>query len=148
MSIETARIESLRDPSSSKKACRVALLRPGRHQTIAPERWSATGGQVAVMAAVRDLVDADADQALEAALVEPVGGHPRDDPPDRVPADPEQPRDRGLWPSAGPSQATTFSKSRVCAAPGRAHATRLYSHAAGVAAQQSQLALDHAAARA
>jgi hypothetical protein len=42
MSIETARIESLRGPSSSKKPCRVALLRPGAHHTIAPLRWSAT----------------------------------------------------------------------------------------------------------
>jgi hypothetical protein len=42
MSIETARIESLRGPRSSKKRCRVALLRPGAHHTIAPLRWSAT----------------------------------------------------------------------------------------------------------
>ncbi len=42
MSIETARIESRRSPSSSKNACRVALLRPARHHTIAPDRWSAT----------------------------------------------------------------------------------------------------------
>jgi CPA1 family monovalent cation:H+ antiporter len=38
----SAAIESLRGPSSSKNACRVALLRPGRHHTIAPVRWSAT----------------------------------------------------------------------------------------------------------
>jgi hypothetical protein len=42
MSIETARIESLRGPSSAKNSARVALLRPGRHHTIAPVRWSAT----------------------------------------------------------------------------------------------------------
>jgi hypothetical protein len=36
MSIETAQIESLRGPSSSKNACRVALLRPGEHHSIAP----------------------------------------------------------------------------------------------------------------
>jgi hypothetical protein len=42
MSIETARIESRRGPSSSKNSARVALLRPGRHHTIAPVRWSAT----------------------------------------------------------------------------------------------------------
>jgi hypothetical protein len=42
MSIETARIESLRSPSSSKNAARVALLRPGEHHTIAPVAWSAT----------------------------------------------------------------------------------------------------------
>ena len=42
MSIETAWIESLRSPSSSKKRCRVALLRPAWHHTIAPVAWSAT----------------------------------------------------------------------------------------------------------
>ena len=42
MSIETARLESRRDPSSSKNSARAALLRPGRHRTIAPVRWSAT----------------------------------------------------------------------------------------------------------
>ena len=36
MSIETARIDSRASPSSSKKACKVALLRPGAHHTIAP----------------------------------------------------------------------------------------------------------------
>ena len=57
MSIETARIDALRSPSSSKKPCKVALLRPGWHHTIAPVAWSATDGQVAVMAAIADLVD-------------------------------------------------------------------------------------------
>ena len=42
MSIKTARIDSRRSPSSSKKPCRVALLRPGAHHTIAPVLWSAT----------------------------------------------------------------------------------------------------------
>ena len=42
MSIETARIEPLRSPSSEKKPCKVALLRPGAHHTIAPVAWSAT----------------------------------------------------------------------------------------------------------
>jgi hypothetical protein len=36
MSIETARIVRLRSPSSSKNACRVAALRPGLAQMIAP----------------------------------------------------------------------------------------------------------------
>jgi hypothetical protein len=42
MSIETALIEVLRSPSSSKKRCRVAALRPAAHHTIAPVRWSTT----------------------------------------------------------------------------------------------------------
>ena len=32
----------LRSPSSSKNACKVALLRPGAHHTIAPVAWSTT----------------------------------------------------------------------------------------------------------
>jgi hypothetical protein len=36
MSIETARIESLRSPSSSKNACNVAAERPGLAQMVAP----------------------------------------------------------------------------------------------------------------
>jgi hypothetical protein len=42
MSIETARIEYLRSPSSVKNSASVALLRPARHHTIAPVWWSAT----------------------------------------------------------------------------------------------------------
>ena len=115
MSIETARIESLRSPSSSKNACKVALLRPGAHHTIAPVAVVGDAGQVAVTAAVADLVDADADQALEAALVELVGDHARDDPPDRVPADPQQRRRSASWPSAGPATRRR-PRSRACAA--------------------------------
>ena len=37
-SIEIARIDCLRSPSASKKPCKVALLRPGEHHTIAPLR--------------------------------------------------------------------------------------------------------------
>jgi hypothetical protein len=36
MSIETARIDRRRSPSSSKNACNVAALRPGEQHTIAP----------------------------------------------------------------------------------------------------------------
>jgi len=42
MSIETARSEALRSPSSEKNACKVWALRPGRIHTIAPLAWSAT----------------------------------------------------------------------------------------------------------
>jgi hypothetical protein len=52
------------------------------------------GGQVAVMAAIGDLVDADGDQALQAAFVEVLGDDAGDDRADRVPADPQQPGDR------------------------------------------------------
>ena len=46
------------------------------------------------MAPVADLVDADADEPFEAALVPPVGDDARDDRADRVPAHPQQPGDR------------------------------------------------------
>jgi hypothetical protein len=80
------------------------------------------GGQVAVMAAIGDLVDADADQAGEPVLVELIGGHPLDDRPDRMPADPQQPRDRRERHLLR-QPATTSSKSRVWRAPGRTHGT-------------------------
>src|SRR5437868_6585884 len=96
MSTETARIVCLRSPSMSKNACRAAALRPAAHHTISPEEWSATEGQVALAAAVGDLIDPDRDQSLQPAPVEVIGQDPLDDLTDRVPADPEQPRDRCL----------------------------------------------------
>jgi hypothetical protein len=56
MSIETARIGFLRSPSSSKKSCKVVLLRPGeaphdRARCVVGDRR-----QIAVMAAIGDLV--------------------------------------------------------------------------------------------
>ena len=50
--------------------------------------------QIAVMAAIADFVDADADEALEAVTVEVIGDDAGDDRSDRVPADPEQSGDR------------------------------------------------------
>jgi hypothetical protein len=47
-----------------------------------------------VVAAVADLVDADADQSLQTAVIEVIGDHARDDRPDRVPTDPQKPGDR------------------------------------------------------
>jgi hypothetical protein len=42
MSIETARVDFRRSPSSSKKRWNVAALRPAEHHTIAPVCWSTT----------------------------------------------------------------------------------------------------------
>ena len=70
MSIETALIDCLRSPSSSKNACNVSALRPGEHHTIAPGLVVDDAREVAVMAAIADLVDADRDQAVQAALIE------------------------------------------------------------------------------
>src|SRR5215217_5258058 len=95
-------------------------------------------GQVAVMAAVADLVDADADQALEAALVEVVGDDAFDDPPDRVPADPQQAADRSARHLLGQPRDDVLEVARVRGArPGPRH--RLHPHPAIAAVQQAQL---------
>jgi hypothetical protein len=52
--------------------------------------------QVALAAAIRNLIDADRDQPGEALLVETVSDDALHDPPDRVPTDPQQPGDRRL----------------------------------------------------
>src|SRR4051794_1864981 len=101
--------------------------------------------QVAVMTTVGDLVDADADEALQAALVEMLGDHTGDDPPDRVPADPEQPGDRRAGHLLRQPRDDVLEVARVRAARSRPR-HRLHPHPAGAAAQQPQLALDHAAA--
>ncbi len=97
------------------------------------------------MAAVADLVDADADQALQAALVEVLGDDAFDDPPDRVPADPQQPADRGARHLLGQPCHDVLEVARVRGArPGPWD--RLHPHSAVAAAQQAQLALDDAPA--
>src|SRR5688572_27969389 len=96
------------------------------------------------MAAIGDLVDADADQALQAALVEPLGGHAFDDPPDAVPTNPEQAADRRARHLLSQPGDDVLEVARVRGArPGPGH--RLHPHPASAAAQQPQLALDHAA---
>jgi len=52
--------------------------------------------EVAMMAPVADLVHADRDEPLEAAVIEVIGDDPLNDLPDRVSPDPEQASDRGL----------------------------------------------------
>src|SRR5215207_5155171 len=97
------------------------------------------------MAAVADLVDADADQALEPALVEVIGDHTGDDPPDRVPADPQQAADRGAGHLLGQPRDDVLEVACVRRARPRPR-HRLHPHPAVAAAQQSQFALDDAAA--
>ena len=99
------------------------------------------------MAAIGDLVDADADQAGETVLVEVIGDHARDDRPDRVPADPQQPSDRRERHLLGQPRDHVFEVARVVRARARPR-DRLQPHAAVAAAQPAQLALDDAAARA
>ena len=89
MSIKTARIECRRSPSSSKKACKGGGVAAGRAPHDRPGVVVDDRREVALAAAVADLVDADQEQALQAALVEMVGDDARDDAPDGVPADPQ-----------------------------------------------------------
>jgi hypothetical protein len=101
-------------------------------------------GQVAVMAAIGDLVDADTDQALQAGLVEMVGDHTLDDPPDRVPRDPQQARDRRLGHLLRQPRHHILEVPRV-ARPRPRPRHRLKLGAARATPQPPQLALDHAA---
>jgi hypothetical protein len=84
-------------------------------------------------------------KALEAALVEVLGGDALDDPPDGVPADPQQPGDRRLGHLLRQPGHHVLEVARVARARARPR-HRLQLDAAGPAAQQPQLAFDDAAA--
>jgi hypothetical protein len=117
MSIETARIDALpRSSSWSKKACKVAALRPCLIHTSSPRGVVGDAGQVAVAAAPGDLVDADQHQSLEPLLVELVGHNPLDDPPDRLPVDAHQAGDRGLRHLLGEERHHVLEVARVAGA--------------------------------
>ena len=104
------------------------------------------GGQVAVMASVADLVDADADEPLEPALVQVIGDDARDDRADRVPADPQQPRDRRERHLLRQPRDDVLEVARVRRArPGPRDG--LQPHTARPASEAAQLALDPAATR-
>jgi len=75
--------------------------------------------QVALSAAVGDLVDADLDEALEPSLVEVVAHDALDDPPDRVPAHAQQSRDRGLGHLLGEEGGEVLEVARVAGARSR-----------------------------
>ena len=96
------------------------------------------------MAPIGDLVDADADQSGEAILIEVIGDDARDDRPDRVPADPQQSRDRRERHLLRQPRHHVLEVARVRRARPRPR-HRLQAHAAVAAAQPPQLALDHAA---
>jgi hypothetical protein len=64
------------------------------------------------VAAIGDLVHADRDEAMQAALIQLLGDDALDDPPDRVPGDPQRPA-IGFLAICWASQATMSSKSRV-----------------------------------
>jgi hypothetical protein len=94
-------------------------------------------GEVALSAAIGDLIDADRDQAVQAGLVEVIGDDALDDLPDGVPADPQQPRDRCLGHLLRQPRHDVFEVARVVSF-GRGPRHRLQAHAAGRAAQRSR----------
>src|SRR5215211_5815324 len=100
--------------------------------------------QVALAAAVGDLVDADRDEAVEAPLVEVVGHHALDDAPDRVPGDAQQPGDRRLGHLLGQPAGDVLEVARGWRASSRPRHRLEPDDPAVRAAQPAQLALDHA----
>src|SRR5439155_8167790 len=102
------------------------------------------GGQVARPPAVGDLIHADRHEAGKAPLVEVVGHHALDDPPDRVPRDPQHAGERGLCYLLRDPGHGVLEVARVArAGPGPRHG--LEAGAAVAAPQPPQLALDEAA---
>jgi len=80
-------------------------------------------GEVAVLLAPGDLVDADVEQVLEPVGVELVLGDALDDPPDGAPVDPHQPTDRALVrPGGQVGDETLEVPGEVRARPGERHA--------------------------
>lgn len=135
-------MESLRSPSRSKNACRVAALRPGaphdRSRTVVGDR-----GQIPLPASVGDLVAADRDQPVQPPLVEVIKDNPLHDLPDRVPRDSEQAGDRGLGHLLRQPRHGVLEVTRVVrVVPGPRHGLQM--HTAVAAAKPAQLALDHA----
>ena len=105
-------------------------------------------GEVALAAAIGDLVDADRHEAGEAVLVEVLGDDAGDDLADGVPPDPQQPGDRRLGHLLRQPRHDVFEVAGVMGTrPGPRH--RFGAHDAAVRApEQPQLAFDHAARRA
>jgi len=101
-------------------------------------------GQVALAAAVGDLVDADHHQPRQALGVQALSDDPGDDRPDGVPADSQQDRDRRLGHLLGTEGDQVLEVARVARPrPGPRHG--LDAHPAVRAANAAQLVLDSAA---
>ena len=115
MSIETARIECRRSPSSSKKRLQGGAVAARRAPHDRARGVVGDRGQVALIAAVADLVDADRDQAVEAALVEVVGDDALRRSARPCPSRSAAARRSASWPSAAPATPRR-PRSRACAA--------------------------------
>ncbi len=141
MSIETARIDCLRSESSVKNACGVsARTHPhDRTRSVIADR-----GQIALAAAIGDLVDADLDEPLEPPGVEVIAHDALDDPPDRVPAHAQEPGDRRLGHLLGEEGRQVLEVAGVAGA-GPCPRDGLDSDAAVGTAHPAQAVLDKAA---
>jgi hypothetical protein len=97
--------------------------------------------EVAVALAPGDLVNADLEQFVQAAVVEPVDHDPLADRPDRLPGDPDQPPDRGLvHPGGQPRDQVLKVAGEARLDPGERHA--LGAHPMRRAGQPAQACLD------
>jgi hypothetical protein len=103
-------------------------------------------GQIALAAAVGDLVAADRDQTVQPRVIEVIGDDARDDRADRVPRDPEQPGDRRLGHLLREERHEVLEVARV-AGPGARPRHRLKPRPAACRTPKAaQLALNPAAA--
>jgi hypothetical protein len=99
-------------------------------------------GQIALAAAVGDLVAADRDQTVQPRVIEVIGDDARDDRADRVPRDPEQPGDRRLGHLLREERHEVLEVARVAGpgarpAPAQAAARRMPNTKSGAARTQS-----------
>jgi hypothetical protein len=104
-------------------------------------------GEVALAAAVADLVHADRDQPVQASLVETLGDDTLNDPPDRVPGDTQQPGNRGLRHLLREPRCDVFEVARVARSRPRPR-NRLELRTAVRTPNAAQLTLDDTTRRA
>ena len=127
-------------PNSSKKASRVLASRPLAPQTTLPRSWSTTSVRYLGLAP-GDLVHPDAEQTVEAMVVQFARHHPFAGPSHCPPRHPAQAGDRGLvHPRGQPRQQVVEVPGQVRPRPGEGNG--LHHHAVIGAAQTTQLGPD------
>jgi hypothetical protein len=144
MSIETARIECLRLAEHREEALERLGVAARRAPHDCPRAVVEDRGQVALVAAIGNLIDADLNEAMQAALIELLLNDALHNPPDAVPRDPQEARDRLLGHLLRQPRDHVLEVTRVArAAPGPRHG--LKARAAVWAPEAAQLALDQTA---
>ena len=145
MSIETARIECLRSPSSSKNSSSVAAGAPRRAPDDPAGLVVGDVGQVAhARGGRRSHRPRSGSRSLKSALIEVIGDDALDDPPDRVPGDPQQRLDLALGHPLGAERDQILELAGVPGAAARPR-DRLDPHPAIPAVHPSQLVLQKTA---